>query len=190
MWCPPVSGPCWVRCFVVYRATIAFFSIVEVGGFPFLEARSVATTQRGVIQWVLRGRSKVKKGAMMATLVSELHNQNSKHNIFFMYSFMCISLYTIKGAGDAYPYSSTSTVGCRLIFASLTRSSITKSRKFRCFGPPRPTNFQDLPVQQDDGLLFKRRFFNQFLLLFLNCSLHHVFLEVVDGVSFKPIKFA
>ncbi len=75
----------------------AFFSIVEVGGFAFLEARSVAATQRRVIQWVLRGRSKVKKGAMMATLVSELNNQNSMHNIFLNvgYSFMCISLHAI-----------------------------------------------------------------------------------------------
>jgi len=85
MWCPSVSGQCWIRCFVVYRATFAFFSIVEVGGFAFLEARSVAATQRRVIQWVLRGRSKVKKGAMMATLVSELNNQNSMHDNFFMY---------------------------------------------------------------------------------------------------------
>ena len=97
--------------------------------------------------------------------------------IIFLCIDLCISLYEIKGAGDAYPYSSTSTVECRLVFASLTRSSITKPGKFRCFGPPRPTNFQDLPVQQDDGLLFKRRFFNQFLLLFLSCSLHHVFLD-------------
>ena len=74
------------------------------------------------------------------------------------------------------PYSSTSILHRQQTHCCFPHSQFDNEiKKISLFWAP--TNFQDLLVQQDDGLLFKRRFFNQFLLLFLSCSLHHVFLD-------------